>query len=132
MDLLTKTQTQRHILKLEEYGKTINGLLAAAIVNLNESHRYLWSLPDDQCNAVLQQLLEDGKLEKLFVDHHYAATSLNKIQDNSDFAGQRAVDTAGRQFTVDNGVITLVVPVAPVVEPIIEPIPEDPVENVVE
>lgn len=115
MDLLTKTQTQKHILKLEEYGKTINGLLAAAIVNLNESHRYLWSLPDAECAAVLQQLLEDGKLEKLFTDHYVAATALNDIQDRSSFDGIRANNTAGKQISIEDGVVSIVYP-APIVD----------------
>lgn len=108
MNLIQKTSTTEHLLKLEKISAKTNQLVNAAIMSLNDGYKYLWSLPDDQLQSVLQALLDNGKLVELFETHYFAATSLNGIQDASGVSGNRAIAVAGREFTVDNGTVTVI------------------------
>jgi len=120
MNLLNKTTTQSHILKLEKFAETENRAIAAAISVLNSSYRYLWGMPDDELQAVLQELLNTGKLQDLFMNHYVAATSLNTIQDSSSYHGDRAIAVAGREFEVSEEGIVTVVPIFVPEEEIVE------------
>ena len=63
----------------------------------------------DSLEDVLQELLNTGKLQELFVNHYTTATGLNGIQDATGYSGVRAMAVAGREFVIDeNGKVTLV------------------------
>ena len=126
MQLINKTTTTQHLLTIEKQASKINNLVSATIAALNNSYKYLWGLPDAELQAVLQELLNTGKLEELFVNHYTAATSLNTIQDNTGASGARAIAVAGREFEIDEFGTLTVVPL-PEPEPIIEELPiEEP------
>ncbi len=108
MKLLQSDKTTEHILKIQEYAETTNRAINAAIVALNNAYNYSWNLPDDELRDVLQMLLDNGKLQELFQNHYITATALNTIQNSTGYIGDRAIAVAGREFTIEDGVITLV------------------------
>lgn len=116
MNLLSKTQTEQHLLRLEKFTVKTNQLISATISNINNGYSYLWNLPDVELQDVLQNLLDNGKLVQLFENHYLAATSLNAIQDGTGASGGRALAIAGREFTVTDGVVAVI--------PLPEPEPE--------
>ena len=123
MKLLQTTTTENHLLKIEQHVQKTNRMINAAINSLNEGYNYLWGLPDNELQDVLQTLLNAGKLQALFENHYITATSLNTIQDNTGAGGARAIAVAGREFEIDEfGTLTIV----PLPEPIVE---EPPIEE---
>jgi hypothetical protein len=121
MKLLNTTTTERHLLKIEQCIKKTNRLVAASIAALNEGYYYLWSLPDEELQEVLQTLLDNGKLQELFTNHYLTAVSLNEIQDRTDAYGGRAIAAAGREFIIEDGQIVLIISETPEIEEDDEP-----------
>ena len=116
MKLTPKTKTLETIDKLENYILQTNKIISAAIININQGHKELWSLPDNEVEEVLQQLLENGTLRQLFENHYICATYLNLIQDNTGSGGPRAIAKAGKEYILtDEGKIKIV----PWVDPIL-------------
>jgi hypothetical protein len=121
MQLLNKTQVEKDIENITAASDTFANALNAAIFTLNLCYDALWKLPDDRLRDALQKLLDDGKLQSLFEDHNFSATSLNAIKQKGEYSGYTAYDAIGREFTIDaNGVVT------------VTPIPEVVSETVIE
>lgn len=108
MQILTKTQTELDIENIEHSTETFINSLNAAIFTLNLCYDALWKLPDDRLVNVLQKLYDLGKLQDVFNDHYISATSLNLIQEKAGYAGQSAYAVAGREFKIENGIISLI------------------------
>lgn len=109
MELLNKTQVELDIENITSASNTFANALSAAIYTLNLCYDALWKLPDDRLRDVLQKLFDLGKLQSLFEDHNFSATSLNAIKEKGNYSGYSAYSVAGREFTIDaNGIVTLV------------------------
>lgn len=108
MNIIPKTQIEIDIQAIEDASATFSNAVNAAIFTLNLAYDALWKLPDDRLVAVLQRLYDAGKLMELFTDHNFSAVNLNEIQDKAQASGQRAIAVAGREFTIVDGVISLV------------------------
>lgn len=108
MTIIPKTQTEKDIQIIEDASATFSNAVNAAIFTLNLAYDALWKLPDDRLVAVLQRLYDAGKLMELFTDHNFSAVNLNEIQDKAQANGPRAIAVAGREFTIVDGVISLV------------------------
>lgn len=129
MNLIPKQQVDIDIANIEASANTFTNAINAAIFSLNNSHQALWSLPEDRLTAVLQKLYDNNELLSLFADHNYSAVSLNEIQVRSkNITANKAIDTAGRDFQIVDGVVSLV----PIAEVIVEQLIEESVEQSVE
>lgn len=107
MQLTPKTQVDIDIANIEECIKTFANSINASIFTLNNTYNSLWSLPDERLKNVLQKLYDSNKLEEVFINHNFSATSLNGIQLKSNPDGIKAIDVAGREFEIVDGVISL-------------------------
>lgn len=107
MTIIPKTQTEIDIQTIEEASATFSNAVNSAIFTLNLAYDALWKLPDDRLVAVLQKLYDAGKLIELFVNHNFSAVNLNEIQDKAGADGPRAIAVAGREFTIVDGIISL-------------------------
>jgi NurA-like 5'-3' nuclease len=114
MNITSKTTLQSNIEKIEAAANTAILATASAVHALNNSYNTLWGLNDDELTELLQYLLNEGKLLEVFTKHYVAATGLNKILDDGEYDGVRAIAVAGREFEIDEfGTLTLVVPPEP-------------------
>lgn len=120
MQLLPKQQVDIDIADIEASGDTFINAINAAIFSLNNSHKTLWSLPDDRLTAVLQKLHDNNQLMPLFGNHNYSAVALNEIKTRSNKEGIKAIDIAGREFQIIDGVVSLIAIPQTVIEEIIE------------
>lgn len=118
MTIIPKTQLEKDIQAIEDASATFSNAVNAAIFALNLAYDALWKLPDDRLVAVLQRLYDAGKPIELFTDHNFSAVNLNEIQDKAQASGPRAIAVAGREFTIVDGVVSLVP--LPQPEPIID------------
>ena len=120
MELIPKQQVDIDIANIEASGDTFINAVNAAIFSLNNSHKTLWSLPDDRLTAVLQKLHDNNQLIPLFMNHNYSAVALNEIKTRSNKEGIKAIDIAGREFQIIDGVVSLIATPQTVAEEIIE------------
>ena len=108
MKLTDKTQTELDIEKIEKSAENFGRSIESAIFNLNESYRMLWDLPDTELENVLNALSQNGRLQNLFEDHYFAATSLNLIAEKIGGISSIASHSLGRELVTDNGYISVV------------------------
>jgi len=135
MNIIPKTQTEKDIQAIEDAAATFSNAINSAIFTLNLAYDALWKLPDDRLVAVLQRLYDTNTMMELFDDHNFSAVNLNQIQDRTHASGLKAISVLGREFTIVDGVVSLVYPPAP--EPIVieeqlpseEPVIETPQDN---
>lgn len=120
MIILQKSQTELDILNIENTINNFSNSLNAAILTLNVAYDALWKLPDDRLVAVLQRLYDTNTMMELFEDHNFSAVNLNEIQDRTYESGLKAIAVVGREFTIVDGIISLVYPPAPESPPITE------------
>lgn len=114
MNIKPKTQLDKNFEKIDEATKTTLLAVHSAIIALNQSYQALWGLPEDELKAVLQEMVNIGKLQEVFEKHYLTATNLNAILDAGEFAGTRAIFVPAKDFTIDeNGIVDFVVPPAP-------------------
>lgn len=104
---IQKTQTESNIEELDKFAQAIENSINSTINLLNLSHSYLWNLPDEQLINVLQWLYDKGMIEETFNKHYQIATAVNGLANIGNM--QTAKDSKGREFTIDNGIISLVV-----------------------
>ena len=130
MNIIPKTQTEKDIQAIEDASATFSNAINAAIFTLNLAYDALWKLPDERLVAVLQRLYDTNTMMELFEDHNFSAVNLNEIQDRTHQSGPKAIAVVGREFTIVDGVVSLVYPPEPevIIQPVIEePIVTDPV-----
>jgi hypothetical protein len=119
MTITKKTTLQLNIEAIERSANTAVLAAASAAHSLNNSFNVFWNLPDDQLTELLQHLFNEGVLMSIFQKHAEAAAMLNKILEDGEHTGVRAIDKITREFTIDeSGIVSLVVPPPP--EPVIE------------
>lgn len=109
MELIQKTTLDRNLGKINDLIATNVNVFAAGAKTLNNTLNQFWGLPD----AELEELLNEMKLAKVnavFIAHNYAATSVNKILDDSGYEGERAITVPLKEFTIDaeTGYISIV------------------------
>lgn len=107
MQLITKSQVDIDISNIEDSIRSFINAINASIFTLNNTYNALWSLPDERLRNVLQKLYDESKLIEVFTNHNFSASSLNAIQLKSNPSGPKAIDVAGREFEIVNGVVTL-------------------------
>lgn len=129
MDILQKQQVDIDIANIEASANTFVNAINAAIFSLNDCHYTLWSLPDDRLTTVLQKLHDNNQLMPLFVNHNYSAVSLNEIKVKSNSEGIKAIDIAGKQFQIVDGIVSLV-PLPVIEQEVIEEIIQPQIEEV--
>lgn len=106
--IIPKTQLQTDIERIDLQATRAANALRHAISELNRSHAEAWQLPEPRLKAVLEHLIAAGLLEGVFTKHATAAAGLNMIAEAVGVP-DRAVEVAGREFTVDaSGNVTLV------------------------
>jgi hypothetical protein len=108
MNIITQTQLQKNTISIQNATNKALRSIVAAKEDLNSAYNELWNLPEERLRDVLQYLLQEGKLEEVFTNHHIAATSLNAILTSAGYSGSLAIATAAREFEVTDGVISLV------------------------
>jgi hypothetical protein len=129
MKLLPTTTTQEHLLEIEKRIAKTNRLVNAAVDALNAAHHYVWSLPDAELTDVLQTLVSTGKFESLFAVHEKSALYFNDLLTSIN-KPPTAITGAGREFTIENGIVTVIpipIPEPPIADVSNEPLPEVPV-----
>lgn len=109
MQLTQKTQVDIDISNIEASINTFTNAINAAIITLNNTYHTLWNLPDERLTNVLQKLHDNNELFQLFTKHNTSASSLNQIKQLSNSGGVRAIDVAGREFEIVDGVVSLIV-----------------------
>jgi hypothetical protein len=110
MKLKQRTQTEIDIENIEKSAETFLLATKSAICSLNDAYHLVWSLPEDRLLAVLQDLLDNGKLTELLNNHLFAATCLNEILSRVGENGG-AISVAAKQFSVDqNGKVFFIQP----------------------
>ncbi len=117
------TTTTRQIVAVEQHGDTCLASLKSFAECLNRAHRDFWAKPDDELQAFLQALLDDGKLQELFDDHEAYAAATNQMltrYGSAPICASRAL----RAFTIENGTVVLTQIPLPEPEPQPEPTPE--------
>lgn len=89
--------------------------ISAAVVALNIAYDAAWSLPDERLQAVMQALCDttipgspSHQLDMVFGLHQMTALGLNQVLDSAQVQGQRAKSVAGREYTVEEGLVILV------------------------
>jgi len=102
MKLTSKTQTELNIEDIEKSAEIFSNAVNTAIITLNLSYNKFWDLPDDQLESVLNTLAQNGKLQPLFEDHNFAANSLNSIAEKIGSISNVAINSVGKEFSVDN------------------------------
>jgi len=107
MQIVNKQQTDIDISTIESSIATFINSINASIFALNSTHQALWSLPDDRLVNVLQKMLDSGTLMTIFMNHNYSASVLNEIQNKSNSTGPRAIDVAGREITIVDGIVSI-------------------------
>ena len=108
MNLKDKTQLDIDIEAIEQGADTFLRSIKSAIFSLNNAYDQVWSLPNDRLQSVLQYLYNNNKLQILLENHYFAATSLNEIMDRGGSTGTNAISIKGREFTIDNNIVTIV------------------------
>jgi len=107
MQIVNKQQIDIDISAIENSIATFINAINTAVFSLNQSHQALWSLPDDRLTSVLQKMLDSGTLMTIFMNHNYSASVLNEIQNKSNSTGPRAIDVAGREITIVDGIVSI-------------------------
>lgn len=124
MNITEKTQTQTDIDNLEKrIGKTVSALEFTA-TQLNLAYYSIWNLPEDRLQALLQVLVNTGKLAEVFSVHAKSAAYLNELLEA---AGEkyRVITQAARQFEIgEDGIVSLI----PQKQPDIEIVGEEIIE----
>lgn len=109
MKLITKTPLQQNIESIESAANTAILAAASAVHALNNSFNVFWDLPDDELTELLQYLLDQGELINVFRKHGESAVALNKILDDGEYTGIRAISEISRKFIINEfGKIVLV------------------------
>jgi len=106
MDIVTKTQLQQDLEKIQLDAVQSKEAIENAISKLNDAHRNFWNLPDDRLESVLQHMVDENLLDSVFMTHLNSATDLNKLATDLDLA-KRAIIGPSREFTVTDGVVAL-------------------------
>lgn len=116
MQLINKTQTQLDISALESRVENTISSLRVTATQLNHAYDCVWSLPDNRLQSLLQALVDANKFQEIFSLHAQSAASINTLLVA---AGDTALakEGAGRDYTIKNGVITII------------PLPEPPIED---
>lgn len=106
MDIVTKTQLQQDLEKIQLDAVQSEEAIENAISKLNDTHRNFWNLPDDRLESVLQHMVDENLLDSVFMAHLNSATDLNKLATDLDLS-KRAIVGPAREFTVTDGIVTL-------------------------
>lgn len=100
---ITKSQLQKNLERLDEYTHRLEKLIPHLAVALNDGHKFLWDLPDDQLTEVLEYLIESERIVEVFTKHELTASHLNAMLDSD-----QAIIGRGREFEIaEDGKVTL-------------------------
>ena len=125
MNITEKTQTQTDLDNLEKRVQKATQALTYCASQLNNAYDSVWNLPDDRLQALLQSMVDSGKFQEVFGVHAKAAAYINELLLDAG-SSEIAKENAGREYTIENGVVT----VAPLPEPeVIELEPEPEVNS---
>lgn len=107
MNILEKTQLQSDIENLEKrISKTLSSLEFTAS-QLNLAYKSVWDLPDARLQELLQTLVDSGKFEEIFGIHAKSAAYINELVDAAG-GKLKALEGAGREYTIEDGVVTVI------------------------
>lgn len=108
-----KTQLEINLEKIDAPLILVENSIKAAIQNLNASYNFLWSLPDDQIEEIMNYkgIFE---LQRIFEAHFKYANGFNELLQDRGISEPRAITIKPRDFSInEDGVISLV----PLTEP---------------
>jgi hypothetical protein len=109
MQIIQETILDKNLNRIKELISVSVSTFAASAKSLNNTLGGFWNLPDSELEELLNRM-GIQKVAEVFTAHNFAANSVNKILDDAEYEGERAITTALREFTVDpeTGYISIV------------------------